>query len=61
MTDDKILLQFHVRTQVGRKVDALAKATGRTRAGYLRYLTEMHVRAVKNGKLARALHRKESP
>ena len=50
------LLQTVVRPTVLRQLDALAKATGHTRASYLRDLVELHVRAI-NPKLAKALAR----
>jgi len=50
------LLQTVVRPTVLRQLDALAKATGHTRASYLRHLVELHVRAI-NPKLAKALAR----
>ncbi len=41
----KTLLQTHVRPAAARQLDALAKASGRTRAGYLRLLVEEHLRS----------------
>ncbi len=43
----KSLMQTHVPSGIARKLDALARAAGNTRAGYLRHLIEMHVRAIK--------------
>lgn len=40
---DKTLLQTRVATSVARKLDTLAKTMGHKRAGYLRYLVELHV------------------
>ena len=48
------LIQTIVRPTVARQLAALAKATGHTRASYLRYLIEMHVRSV-DPKLAKTL------
>ena len=42
----KHLVQTVVDEPVLRKLDALAKATGHKRAGYLRHLIEMHVEAL---------------
>jgi len=39
---------------VMRQLDALAKATGHTRASYLRYLIEMHVQSL-DPRLAKAM------
>jgi predicted DNA-binding protein len=50
------LIQTVVRPTVLRQLDALAKATGHTRASYLRHLVELHVKAI-NPKLAKALAR----
>jgi predicted DNA-binding protein len=51
-----MLIQTVVKPAVLRKLDALARATGHTRASYLRHLVELHVRAI-NPKLAKALAR----
>ena len=48
------LVQTMIARSVRCKLDALATATGHTRASYLRHLIEMHVRSV-DPKLARAL------
>lgn len=48
------LIQTVVQPAVVRKLDKLAKATGHTRASYLRYLIEMHVHAL-DPRLAKAL------
>lgn len=48
------LIQTVVNPSVLRQFDALARATGHTRASYLRHLVELHVRAI-NPKLAKAL------
>jgi predicted DNA-binding protein len=50
------LLQTVVRPTVLRQLDALARATGHTRASYLRHLVELHVKAI-NPRLAKALAR----
>ena len=50
------LVQTVVAPAVVRKLDKLARATGHTRASYLRYLIEMHVRAL-NPQLAKAIAR----
>ena len=50
------LIQTVVKPTTLRQLDALAKATGHTRASYIRHLVEMHVRAI-NPKLAKALAR----
>ena len=50
------LLQTVVRPTVLRQLDALARATGHTRASYLRHLIELHVQAI-NPRLAKALAR----
>ena len=50
------LIQTVVRPTVLRQLDALAKATGHTRASYLRHLVELHVKAI-NPRLAKALAR----
>lgn len=42
----KHLIQTVVSEPVLRKLDALAKATGHKRAGYLRHLVELHVEAL---------------
>ena len=52
----KELVQTHLRPQLAKKLDALARAAGNTRAGYLRHLIEMHVDAI-NPRLLRALAR----
>ena len=51
-----MLIQTVVRPTVLRQLDALAKATGHTRASYLRHLVELHVKAI-NPRLAKALAR----
>ena len=48
------LVQTILSPIVLRKLDALAKATGHTRAGYLRHLIGLHVSALPP-KLAKAL------
>jgi predicted DNA-binding protein len=48
------LIQTVVRTPVLLRLDALVRATGHTRASYLRHLVEMHVDAL-DPRLARAL------
>ena len=48
------LIQTVVKPAVLKQLDALAKATGHTRASYLRYLIEMHVQSL-DPQLARAL------
>ena len=48
------LVQTVVSPLILRKLDALAKATGRTRAGYLRHLIWLHVNAL-SPKLAKTL------
>ena len=48
------LIQTVVQPTVVRKLDKLAKATGHTRASYLRYLVEMHVESL-DPRLAKAL------
>lgn len=53
----KKLLQTHVNVTTFRKFDALARAAGNTHAGYLRHLVELHVRALRSPRLARALDR----
>jgi hypothetical protein len=53
----KLLLQTHVSATVFRKFDALARAAGNTHAGYLRHLIELHTRALRSPRLARALGR----
>jgi predicted DNA-binding protein len=50
------LLQTVVKPTVLRQLDALARATGHTRASYLRHLVELHVKAI-NPRLAKALAR----
>jgi len=40
------LVQTTVDPVVLRKLDALAKATGHKRAGYVRHLIELHVKAL---------------
>ena len=50
------LIQTVVKPATLHQLDALARATGHTRASYLRHLVEMHVRAI-NPKLAKALAR----
>jgi predicted DNA-binding protein len=50
------LIQTVIKPTVLLQLDALARATGHTRASYLRYLVELHVRAI-NPKLAKALAR----
>ena len=50
------LIQTVVKPEVLHKLDSLAKATGHTRASYLRHLIELHVEAL-NPELARALTR----
>jgi hypothetical protein len=42
----KALMQTHIEPSIARKLDALARAAGNTRAGYLRLLIELHVRAI---------------
>jgi hypothetical protein len=39
----QVLIQTHVSRAVTRKLDALAKKNGHKRAGYLRYIVELHV------------------
>ena len=51
-----MLIQTVVKPAVLRQLDALARATGHTRASYLRHLVELHVRAI-NPRLAKALAR----
>ena len=51
----KILLQVHVDPIVGNQFRKLARSTGRTNAGYLRRLVELHVRAIRSPRLAKAL------
>lgn len=48
------LIQTVVKPAVVRQLDALASATGHTRASYLRYLVEMHVQSI-DPRLAKAL------
>jgi predicted DNA-binding protein len=48
------LVQTVVKPVVLRQLDKLAKATGHTRAGYLRHLIELHVQAL-DPRLAKAL------
>ena len=48
------LVQTVVSPIILRKLDALARATGHTRAGYLRHLIGLHVNALPP-KLAKAL------
>ena len=48
------LIQTVVKPAVVRQLDALAKATGHTRASYLRYLIEMHVQSL-DPRLAKAM------
>jgi predicted DNA-binding protein len=48
------LIQTVVKPTVLRQFDALARATGHTRASYLRHLVELHVEAI-NPRLAKAL------
>ena len=48
------LIQTVVLPSVVQKLDRLAKATGHTRASYLRYLVEMHVESL-DPRLAKAL------
>ena len=48
------LIQTVVPPTVVQKLDKLAKATGHTRASYLRYLVEMHVQSV-DPRLAKAM------
>ena len=50
------LLQTVVRPTVLRQLDALARATGHTRASYLRHLVELHLKAI-SPRLAKALAR----
>ena len=50
----KQLAQTTITTTTMRKLDALARADGTTRAGYLRRLIDMHVRAI-NPKLLKAI------
>lgn len=52
----KSLLQANVDASVARKLDALARARGQSRASYLRHLVEMHVRAV-TPKILKAIDR----
>jgi predicted DNA-binding protein len=54
-----MLIQTVVKPPVLRQLDALARATGHTRASYLRHLVELHVRAI-NPRLAKALARKKT-
>ena len=51
-----MLIQTVVKPTVLRQLDALARATGHTRASYLRHLVELHVQAI-NPRLAKALAR----
>lgn len=53
-SQDKVLVQTMVRQISARKLDALARARGCSRAAYLRRLVEVHVRAV-TPKILRAL------
>jgi predicted DNA-binding protein len=53
------LIQTIVRLSVLRQLDSLARATGHTRASYLRHLVEMHVTAL-DPRLARALAPKDA-
>jgi len=48
------LIQTVVQPAVVQKLDRLAKATGHTRASYLRYLVEMHVQSL-DPRLAKAM------
>ena len=50
----KVLVQTNVSLAIARQLDALAKATGHKRASYVRYLIELHVKAL-TPRLARAL------
>jgi predicted DNA-binding protein len=50
------LIQTIVRPTILRQLDALARATGHTRASYIRHLVELHVKAI-NPRLAKALAR----
>lgn len=54
------LIQTTVDLPTARKLDALARVHGHKRAGYLRYLVEMHVRAL-SPRLAQALAARTSP
>lgn len=51
---NKMLLQAWVTIPVGKKFEALARAQGHKKAGYLRHLVELHVDAMAP-KLLRAL------
>jgi hypothetical protein len=39
----QVLIQTHVSRTVLRKLDTLAKQNGHKRAGYLRYIVELHI------------------
>jgi hypothetical protein len=54
------LVQTTVSPPTLRKLDALARAHGHKRAGYLRHLVELHVRAL-SPRLARVLAAGPSP
>ena len=56
--DTKVLVQTNVNRDIARQLDALAKATGHKRASYVRYLIELHVKAL-TPRLARALKRSQ--